>query len=163
MNVNMKQCNKMLFNTSVLHLGLPDVPTLTISPQIIENQGTWGDRAFICEGEAGSPLARMVIESTFGGAFQPFLTKETNHTEIAWINVDASEETSCGYNFKYQFALHKAELSMNLKRFRCVIHPADGLLDAESTVSEEGVIKVVPGNIHTCLLVNSYLNQLIMP
>ncbi|KAH3810256.1 hypothetical protein DPMN_138646 [Dreissena polymorpha] len=115
-----------------------------MSREIIHNKFTLADRPFICEGQLGLPTGTLVVESDFEDEFKVFLTLDNPNNTIGFIFKNETISETCGMYQKLYFAFHKANDSMNLRRFRCSIRPALGLIGSDVKLSDEGVIKVIP-------------------
>ncbi|XP_052218702.1 uncharacterized protein LOC127836255 [Dreissena polymorpha] len=123
---------------------LPEEPRLTMSREIIHNKFTLGDRPFICEGQLGVPAGNLFIESDFQDEFKPFLDINNRNNSIGFIFKEETIANACGTYQKLYFAFHKADFTMNLRKFRCSIKPSESLANQNVKLSGVGTIKVVP-------------------
>ncbi|KAH3810255.1 hypothetical protein DPMN_138645 [Dreissena polymorpha] len=116
-----------------------------MSREIIHNKFTRADLPFICEGELGVPPGKLSIEIDIQNEFETFLDLNNKTNSIASIFKEETIPASCGMYQKFYFGFQKADVSMNLRKFRCSIKPSLELPNGDVKYSEEGVIKVVPG------------------
>ncbi|XP_052783270.1 uncharacterized protein LOC128219502 [Mya arenaria] len=155
-NVGRYTCTSITTSASAASINLdafelPTAPTLKLSRQIIDGQGTWGDRLFYCSGELG-PEGALTIELTKNGTFLPLLTVNDTDNDVAFIRKDniVQQTSTCNNEVTIPFAFKAAHVNSKLhgKRLRCKTSPLAGL-GLDVLYSNEEEIKVV--NSSFCL------------
>ncbi|KAK3610076.1 hypothetical protein CHS0354_032162 [Potamilus streckersoni] len=113
-------------------LSVPSIPTLTLSPWIVENQITLGDRMFRCEGMVGRPASQIFVEANVSGVFERYdFPSVINNTEVGC-------NTKQSYQFFYTF-----NMSWHGRNINCAVRNAK----TNATIrSQPKPIEVVPGN-----------------
>ncbi|KAK3601885.1 hypothetical protein CHS0354_041818 [Potamilus streckersoni] len=108
-------------------LSKPNIPTLTLSPWIVENQTTLSDRMFRCEGMVGKPVSQMFVEANISGSFEQYnFPSVINNTEF-------NCSTKQNYQFSYAF-----DMSWHGRSIRCTT--------SLNISSDPKTIEVVPAN-----------------
>ena len=126
-------------------LGLADEPVLKLSHQIIENQGTLGDRIFSCSAQIGYPPGHLEIQTDVTGNFTTLLSPTDTNNDMAFITSTVQRNTNkCDSSESFEFALKAPFVTMALheSRMRCVVIPPDSI-PGPTPVFTEKIIEVV--------------------
>ncbi|KAK3601889.1 hypothetical protein CHS0354_041823 [Potamilus streckersoni] len=121
--------------TSSINLNIssePNVPTLILSPWIVENETTKADRMFRCEGLVGRPASNMSVEANISGSFKRY------HFPAVITNTQVDCNTKQNYQFYYAF-----NMSWHGRDLRCAV---TNLRTNEAIWSPPKTIKVVREN-----------------